>query len=211
MVFFQPLCYREYLQVQHSCSPPSNVTLNVSLKVIISVTWESPWDWNFFWRGGVVLKLDATSLSSLFTFSSLSYKLKGSSWKAIAEGFGALASAPDWGNVGLAWLRFGLVSDGVFGKPLCFLAMCSVRPLALECLFPHMCNLVLASKYENDHMIITISCRQMRARKIILNLISKTSREWEWDFKSNPITELHSRQLETKLYDFWKKKNRSWW
>ena len=71
-----------------------------------------------------------------------------------------------------------------------------------------MCNLVLASKYENGHMIISISPRQVRTRKIILDLVSKNSREWEWewDSKSNPITELHSRQLETNLYDFWKKK-----
>ena len=63
-----------------------------------------------------------------------------------------------------------------------------------------MCNLVLVSKYENGHMIISILSRQVRARKIILDLVSKNSREWEWewDSKSNPITELHSRQLETK-------------
>ena len=68
-------------------------------------------------------------------------------------------------------------------------------------------NLVLVSKYENGHMIISISSRQARARKIILNLVSKNctfSREWEWDSKSKPITKLHSRQSETKWYDFWK-------
>ena len=57
-------------------------------------------------------------------------------------------------------------------------------------------NLVLVSKYENGHMIISISSRQARARKIILNLVSKNctfSRKWEWDSKSNPITELHSK------------------
>ena len=45
-------------------------------------------------------------------------------------------------------------------------------------------NLVLVSKYENGHMIISISSHQERARKIILNLVSKNctfSREWEWD------------------------------
>ena len=33
-----------------------------------------------------------------------------------------------------------------------------------------ICNLVLVSKYENGHMKISISSRQVRARKIILNL-----------------------------------------
>ena len=34
-------------------------------------------------------------------------------------------------------------------------------------------NLVLVSKYENGHLIISISSRQVRTRKIILNLVSK--------------------------------------
>ena len=58
-----------------------------------------------------------------------------------------------------------------------------------------MCNPVLVSKYENDHMIISISSRQSRARKIILNLISKNCTfSPEWDSKSNPITGPYSRQ-----------------
>ena len=36
-----------------------------------------------------------------------------------------------------------------------------------------MCNLVLVSKYENGHMIISILSRQVRARKIIFDLVSK--------------------------------------
>ena len=53
-----------------------------------------------------------------------------------------------------------------------------------------ICNLVLVSKYENVHIIISISSRQVRARKIILNLVSKNcifSREWEWDSKSKKM------------------------
>ena len=34
-------------------------------------------------------------------------------------------------------------------------------------------NLVLVSKCENDHLIVSISSRQVRARKIILNLVWK--------------------------------------
>ena len=69
-----------------------------------------------------------------------------------------------------------------------------------------ICYLNLFSKYENGLMIISISSRQVRARKIIIDLVLKNctfSREWEWDSKSNTITELHSRQLETKWYNFW--------
>ena len=33
------------------------------------------------------------------------------------------------------------------------------------------CNLVLVSKYENGHIIISISSRQVRARKMILDLV----------------------------------------
>ena len=65
-------------------------------------------------------------------------------------------------------------------------------------------NLVLVSKYENGHMIISISSRQARARKIILNLVSKNctfSREWEWDSKSKPITVLHRRKLYDMIFD----------
>ena len=36
-----------------------------------------------------------------------------------------------------------------------------------------ICNLVLVSKYESGHMIISISSRQVRARKIVLDLVSK--------------------------------------
>ena len=36
-----------------------------------------------------------------------------------------------------------------------------------------ICNLVLVSKYENGHMIILILSRQVRARKMILDLVSK--------------------------------------
>ena len=62
-----------------------------------------------------------------------------------------------------------------------------------------MCNLVLVSKYENSHMIISISSRQVSARKIILDLVSKNCTFFrEWDSKSNPITELRSRQSEIK-------------
>ena len=53
-----------------------------------------------------------------------------------------------------------------------------------------ICNLVLISKYENGHVIISISSRQARARKIILSLVSKNlafSREWEWNSKSKKM------------------------
>ena len=47
-----------------------------------------------------------------------------------------------------------------------------------------ICNLVLVSKYKNGHMIISFSFRQVRARKIILNLESDSdilnSRRWGW-------------------------------
>ena len=62
-----------------------------------------------------------------------------------------------------------------------------------------ICNLVLDSKYENGHMVISILSRQVRARKISLDLVKKNCTfSREWDSKSNPITELHSRRLETK-------------
>ena len=67
-----------------------------------------------------------------------------------------------------------------------------------------ICNLILFSKYENGLMIISISSRQARARKIILNLISKDcifSREWKWDSKSKPITVLHRRKLYDMIFD----------
>ena len=67
-------------------------------------------------------------------------------------------------------------------------------------------NLVLVSKYQNGHMIISISSRQARARKIILNLVSKNctfSREWEWDSKSKPITVLHRRKSYDMIFDKW--------
>ena len=65
-------------------------------------------------------------------------------------------------------------------------------------------NLLLVSKFENGHMIISISSRQARARKIILNLISKNytfSRAWEWDSKSKPITALHRRKPYDMIFD----------
>ena len=72
-----------------------------------------------------------------------------------------------------------------------------------------ICKLILFSKYENGLMIISISSRQVRARKIIIDLVLKNctfSREWEWDSKSNPITKLHSRQLEQNYIIFERKK-----
>ena len=44
-----------------------------------------------------------------------------------------------------------------------------------------ICNLVLVSKYENGLMIISISSRQVRVRKIILNLVSKNALSLEVD------------------------------
>ena len=67
-----------------------------------------------------------------------------------------------------------------------------------------ICNLILFLKYENGLMIISISSRQARARKIILNLVSKDcifSREWKWDSKSKPITVLHRRKLYDMIFD----------
>ena len=54
------------------------------------------------------------------------------------------------------------------------------------------------------YLIISISSRQVRARKIILNLVSKNctfSREWEWDY--NPITGRYTVHKETIWCDFW--------
>ena len=65
-----------------------------------------------------------------------------------------------------------------------------------------MCNLVLVSKYENGLMIISISSRQVRARKIILNLVSKNCTfSREWDSKSKPITVLHRRKSYDMIFD----------
>ena len=50
-----------------------------------------------------------------------------------------------------------------------------------------ICNLVLVSKYESGHMIISISSRQVRAWKTVLNLILLFSQEWEWGSKSKKM------------------------
>ena len=62
-----------------------------------------------------------------------------------------------------------------------------------------ICNLVLVSKYENGHMIISISSRQVRARKIIINLVSKFALSLE-----NEGEILNPTQLQSCTVGNWK-------
>ena len=86
-----------------------------------------------------------------------------------------------WFQVGFSWFKAEVSENSrsrEFSTRVSFIfSRSTTRNDFLKILSRNMrvaiCNLVLLSKYENGHMIISISSRQARARKIILNLVSK--------------------------------------